>query len=324
MDAYKLVRERLAKMSLLLARENRPSTMCALDCLGCTESSPSQRQHHFGLVSRIPQYASRGLVSPESSGINCPMTLNQMLHREKIPGTTTRVSLPTLAKRFHLAASLARTLYTFMLADWHHKLFNSLNVIFLPVVWPIESTTDTTSTPEPGEPLTKTYVPGSPEITAPLICGFSVARPSAPEEISVSETTLVSETYLHPDLRVSPPRKRPRYSLRHEIYSLGLLLAEIGFWQPVTKIAGSGSSMSRQMAPTCEKSPEQFSQALSRKCRDDLACWMGEEYATATLQCLEVKQTSPLSREKMAFYWRVVWQLDQCVERMRLFTTSDL
>lgn len=324
-ETLRLVRERLAKMSLLLAQDNRPDTLRALDCLGCTESPPGQKPHRFGLVSRLPLHVLKTEVYLERRA--SIMTLYDMLVRKQIPGTTSRVSLPTLAQRFHLAASLAQTLYTFTLADWHHKLFNSLNIVFLPAAMTAASTAVTTVSPEPNANLSPEFpMTGPPGIASPFICGFSISRPSAPEEISISPTTSVSgttsisEAYLHPDLRVDQAWSRPRYAMIYEVYALGLLLAEIGFWQPVHKLArgSSSSSSSRQAALT----PKQFHQAVIAKCRQDLACWMGEEYAAVALRCLEVNPDSPLSREKTAFYWTVIWQLDQCAERMKLFTPN--
>jgi hypothetical protein len=243
-----------------------------------------------------------------------PMTLYDMLGRKQIPGTTSKVPLPTLAQRFRLAASLGQTLYSFMLADWHHKLFNSLNIMFLPSTITQPSSAATSSS--------------QPDVTCPFVCGFSISRTSAPEEISITSTTPVTEAYLHPDLRVRPPQKRPRYTVQYEIYSFGLLLAEIGFWQPVARLSGSastGSSSSsshRKQGPP--PAPEQCQQARLAKCRQDLACWMGDEYAAVTLQCLEVGPQSPRAREKMAFYEMVIWELDQCAERMRLPTAGPL
>ncbi|KAH8586369.1 hypothetical protein B0O99DRAFT_678815 [Bisporella sp. PMI_857] len=274
-----IARERLAKLSVLLSAENKPSTLCAAESIGYVEANDLYR---FGLVSRIPAGVSR---TP-------PVSLYSLLCREPLPGTSIRAPLPTLSQRFRLASSLATSLYTFMLTRWHHKMFNSLNTYFL-------------------FPKTEGKLP---DLSNPLVGGYTVSRPSAMGEISIGGThTTLSETYLHPQLRV-PPHERPKYVSKYEIYALGLLLAEIGFWQPISKIAAA------KPPRHSGHSAEGLKKAVVDKTSSDLACWMGEQYRDVTRRCLEIDDTldKRIGNGLADFYWNVVLELVRCDERVRL------
>ena len=275
-----IARERLAKLSILLSAENKPSTLCAAESIGYVEAD---QFYKFGLVSRIP-------IGAASS--KPPVTLHNLLCRKPLSGTSSRIPLPSLSQRFTLASSLATSLYTFMLARWHHKMFNSLNIYFL--FCEAESSL--------------------PNFDSPLVGGYSVSRPSAVEEISICATrSSLSESYLHPQLRV-PARQRPRYATKYEIYSLGLLLVEIGFWQPIAKIAAASAPRHGS------HSAEGFKNAIIEKTSTDLACWMGEQYRDITLRCLRIGDGlgERIGDGLSDFYWSVVLELVRFEERVKV------
>ncbi|RYP39206.1 hypothetical protein DL767_002314 [Monosporascus sp. MG133] len=280
LELRSIARERLAKLSVLLSAENKPSTLYAAESIGYIEANDLYR---FGLVSRIP--AGVSTTTP-------PISLYSLICREPLPGTSIRRPLPTLSQRFTLASSLATSLYTFMLARWHHKMFNSLNIYFF---------------------ATKTE-DKLPNLNNPLVGGYTVSRPSAAGEISISGThTTLSETYLHPQLRV-PLRQRPKYVSKYEIYALGLLLAEIGFWQPISKIAAANLPLHGG------HTAEGLKRAVVDKTCSDLACRMGEKYRDVTRRCLEIDDTLDrrIGDGLADFYWNVVLELVRCDERVKL------
>jgi hypothetical protein len=276
MKLHSIARERLAKLSVLLDPENKPSTLCAPDSIGCVETS---HLHRFGFSTSA-----------------LPVSLHSLLCRKPVPGTSSPTPLPTLSQRFALAATLATSLYTFILARWHHKMFNSPNIIFM--------------FPNAGGDL--------PDLGRPLVCGYSVSRPSTTEEISICGTySSLSDTYLHPKLQV-PANERPRYETKYEIYAFGLLLAEIGFWQPISKIGAANRP------PHGEHSAKESKDRVTSKCAGDLACWMGEQYRDITMRCLQVgiPGVSWSVEDLAGFYWNVVWKLVCCAERVKGFGCS--
>jgi hypothetical protein len=72
---------------------------------------------------------------------------------------------------------------------------------------------------------------GIPLSLPQYIGGFVVSRPDTPTEIFLPGVPdKEAELYLHPGLRVQAPQKPPKLKTAFDIYSFGLLLAEIGFW----------------------------------------------------------------------------------------------
>ena len=225
-------------------------------------------------MSRLPDW---------SSLIHGPVTLHQLLSRN-VPA-----QLPSLDTKYELAAILASTLYTFMLTKWYHKRYNSSSVYFL-------------SHKDVGDQK------GAVNLSEPFVGGFSISRPDALNEDTFEGTmTPELEIYLHPDVRLAKRGKRSQFRRSFEIYSFGVLLAEIGFWNVLPKIA-LGKVKSTYVSPT------ELSNLLIKKCQTDLACWMGERYRDVTLQCLTAATTQDTSTEEDLndFYWRVVLELMKC------------
>ena len=118
---------------------------------------------------------------------------------------------PSLTKRIHLAHIIARCLMYLHAVNWLHKGIRSSNIVFFPSGL-------------------------SPDYSAPIIAGFDYARPDLHGELTekppeVSENDL----YRHP-ATVGPQRQRSSKS--HDIYSLGVVLVEIAFWQRVERTLG--------------------------------------------------------------------------------------
>lgn len=279
MELRSIALERLAKLSVLLSQENKPSTLCAANSIGCVESS---HLHRLGLVSLVPDGFSTSKL---------PVSLHSLVSRQPFPGSSSPPPLPTLSQRFALAATLATSFYTFVLARWHHKMFNSLNIVF----------------------MFAGAAADMPDLDRPLVCGYSVSRPSATGEISIcGNQTALSENYLHPALLV-PANERPRYETKYDIYAFGLLLAEIGFWQPIAKV-GAARSQRHGTVPA-----ESLRTRVTRKCDSDLACWMGQQYRDITMRCLHVGEndSAHYMDDLTGFYWNVVWGLVHCSERVK-------
>ncbi|KAK4503338.1 hypothetical protein PRZ48_004253 [Zasmidium cellare] len=117
---------------------------------------------------------------------------------------------PALNDRLAVAKMLAASILYLHAVNWIHKDIRSENVLFA-------------SGPDHSIDLTK-----------PILSGFEFSRPSLPEAVTVShQFSPEHDLYRHPDLlKVDAHR-----SLKsHDIYSLGLVLAELALWQPVEDI----------------------------------------------------------------------------------------
>jgi hypothetical protein len=274
---------RISQLSYLLLSSQKPSTLHTFDSIGYLEHNPQ-----FGLVFSLP---------PLSSPLVRPVTLFDLLAQRpaRLGGTTSAAAFPypTLEQRYHLAAVLASSLYTFMLARWHHKRFVSSNIAFL---FPSESIS-------------------TPDLSHPFVGGFALSRPDGEGEISiVGSTPEELDIYLHPDLRgIRPPQKLPNYIRAYDIYSFGILLVEIGFWNTLPSIA---PSRGKSATPVERLGPQDFREKIVKESRARLGCWMGERYRAVTLRCLNVcnEAEGGIGEELGEFYWGVVLPLIECAQ----------
>jgi hypothetical protein len=277
-DVYKLSRTRMSQISYSLQQIGELSHLQVLPSLGFIEYGSAKV---FGLVSALPTSAT------SSTPI---VTLYDILPGSQRPGVNERSSssrrsvnypLPSLNQRFELATTLVTGFYAFLLTRWHHERFNSLHIAFL--------LNETTGAINPSSSEIKTL-----DLGAPIIGGFAISRPDSPTELSISAPVEDFEAvYLHPDVRQrlksrpkapnSNPEPQARYQRVHDIYALGLLLVEIGFWRPLARVAESGSG---GKVKASNLSAKEFKDAIVKKCRSDLAFWMGETYKDVTLRCL--------------------------------------
>jgi hypothetical protein len=277
-----LAQIRISQLSYLLLSSQKPSTLHTFDSIGYLVHNS-----RFGLIFSLP---------PLSSPLVRPVTLFDLLARRpaRLGGTTSAAPFPypTLEQRYHLAAVLASSLYTFMLARWHHKRFVSSNIAFL---FPSESIS-------------------TPNLSHPFVGGFALSRPDGKGEISiVGSTPGELNIYLHPNLRVRPPQKLPNYIRAYDIYSFGILLVEIGFWNTLSSIA---PSRGKSATPVEQLEPQHFKEKIVKESRARLGCWMGERYRAVTLRCLNVcnEAEGGIGEELSEFYWGVVLPLIECAQ----------
>lgn len=200
-----------------------------------------------------------------------------------------RALLPSLSERFNLAALLASSLYTFRLTRWFHKRFNSTRVTFMYAGNTNEA-------------------PKLPDLTKPYVGGFVVSRPALQErrmELQVNPTNTELGIYFHPSYLVASPAQVPRFRAAFDIYSFGVMLAEIGFWNTMHRIV----PQHRRMLP------EEFRKAVITECANDLACWMGNRYREVTLRYPQAEEIGAggVGEDLNDFYWDVVLELIKCV-----------
>lgn len=143
--------------------------------------------------------------------------------------------------------------------------------------------------------------------------GFGYARPDTEEVVSLVVSSTGKDIYKHPDLRGGEQdnegQRVPRFKRKYDIYSLGLVLLEIGLWDSV-------STFNTNLA-----TPEAFTGRLVRACKRDLGHRMGRTYRDVVIRCIEgpkTGNTEPLdsndqnAEELMSFYWSVVRELAKC------------
>ncbi|KAK0707275.1 hypothetical protein B0H67DRAFT_647475 [Lasiosphaeris hirsuta] len=115
----------------------------------------------------------------------------------------------SLKQWFHIARSVAASIGTFHADGWYHKSIRSHAVQFFQV-------------PKPD-------VARACDFHNPYLTEFESSRPEASQSLCASGSTVQDierDVYLHPD-RYSPPKP---FTKVYDIYSLGVLLLEIGLW----------------------------------------------------------------------------------------------
>lgn len=194
------IEERVRRLAALL-RENNTEQFRAPRCFGYFKDEDEGR---FGLVFAKPH------TVPDTES---PISLRALL-------IDTDGEIPSLTDRITLMRLLAETIERLHAVNWLHKGLCSANVLFF-------------------------KKPSSEEVeySQPYISGFDYSRPAM--NIDMTEPPpedAASDIYRHPIVQGHGNRDgvgdRPNFRKSHDLYSLGILLMEIGYWQSVDKILG--------------------------------------------------------------------------------------
>jgi len=259
-----------------------------LDCLGYLETtgrSDGEEQDIVGFVSRFPEWAEQS---------RDPVSLYQLLSRAftaDSPG-----SVPSLGQRFMIAQRVSTALYQLQCSQWLHRNLCSNHIVFF-----------------------HDKATGELRLDEPRLIGLQYSRPDDQNardgrkaQISEGFSDFGSlEPYMHPKVKSRSSRFRRSY----DIYSLGIILFEIAFWEPAEEY-------SRPDGPR-----------VMETTKVELAAEVGERYSEAVLACLtgfrgaesleaeddETPYDGSYNGEDPEFglesdlLWKVVRQIEKCV-----------
>ena len=141
------------------------------------------------------------LTVPQAMPLSVPMSLLELMRSMKPP---------SLTKRKDLAASICQSLMYLHSVNWLHKGVRSSNLIF--------------------------FVSESDQIafSEPILSGFGYARPdTSGEATEPSPKYSHDDIYKHPESMNSVPSRSKK---SYDIYSLGVILAEIAQWKSIYDI----------------------------------------------------------------------------------------
>lgn len=163
----------------------------SIDCVGYTDDADNSR---YGLVYKAP--------SPSFS------TLHALIASHDL-------KTPDLDERVQLGRTLAVALWSLHSLDWLHKSLCASNILFFPSAF---------STSAHSATANAALVP---DISRPYLVGFDASRPDLDTALSViPKNPSIADLHRHPSsLRGLPHCKA------FDIYSLGLVLLEIGLWK---------------------------------------------------------------------------------------------
>ena len=177
---------------------------------------------------------------------------------------------PSLTHRIAVAHKITQCLLYLHAVNWLHKALRSPNILFFP-------------TPD-----------ADFDVRLPYMTGFDNSRRSRFNE-TTSEVPRVGrmEVYRHPDTQLDGPMLS--YRKTFDIYSLGLILAEIAFWKPMVSIMG--------IEETVDRSPRATSNIQERWLTSEpglftsLRAEVGEKYAGAVKMCLKGRDAFGIDRK---------------------------
>ncbi|KAL8689164.1 MAG: hypothetical protein Q9218_005101 [Villophora microphyllina] len=169
-------------------------------------------------------------------------------------------SRPSLDARMRLARSLSETLLLLHSVNWLHKSFRSETILLLK--------------PDNPPPPRGTVL----DLTNPRVSGFEYSRLDNDFTAGNPDFEIQRNIYRHPDRWDQPTES---FSKIHDIYSLGVVLLEIGLWDPIVNFDKGEPLRERYRDANTTKN------RLLRHARKRLGFYAGEKYQSLVLRCLE-------------------------------------
>ena len=257
----------------------------SLKILGWFADPNNSRYAFVYEIPRPPQLAMPSMIRP----FHPPQSLLSYLQHS---GDTDSSNVPCLEDRFRLALNLVTNILHIHAKGLTHRNINSNNVVFL-------------SEAAPQSIDSKPWTEGT--IRKP----FLVSWDQCAEDASISQPeTLISSIYRHPGISRG---QRSAYRAVHDVYSLGLVLLEVGLWIPLNKLWKTKYTRSDFKS----RLQSIYAKRLGGKC--------GQGYMGAVEHCLRAVENghSAHNSTRLAtqdqqptihtdFYWNVLKPLERC------------
>ncbi|KAK1749571.1 hypothetical protein QBC47DRAFT_311673, partial [Echria macrotheca] len=249
------------RVNMLALQLRHLSALDGAGTLPCYGYFHDKAQHRHGIVYNFP--ADRAEARP--------ITLRQRLESDH--GHKKRVQRD-LADRFALARTLILTVYQLLHVRWLHKGLCGDNIL----LFENAGNDDLNS------------------IQAPFVCGFVFSRRDAAVEMSEKLATVHKEKgedvhdrlYWHPErFAIAEAAEESEqsglrtksYKREFDLYSLGILLLEVGLWSPVERIYANSRN----------KDVREFVDVVKKSFIPELRGRMGKTYAEVVRACIEGK-----------------------------------
>lgn len=241
--------QRTENLAKILNGDLRPLNLSVLHCVGYLNKNSAVTGYAF----RLPPEAQH------KQGPQKPLTLHHFLSSVTKPS-----DIPDLGERFAAAKALVSTIFEFHNMGWMHKNIQSKNIL----LWP-----------KPG-------TQGEPNLSKPYLVGFDTSRPNQSGEVSEKPfSNNEDDLYRHPQYR--GPQSNS-FQPPFDIYSLGIVLFEIGLWVPIGSQHGTHARRGSRPALLSHISftDPRFMDNVMKGPVTDLKRYMGTRYRDAVITCL--------------------------------------
>lgn len=259
----------------------------------------------------LPDKSKMGLVfRPPKNQAGPPISLHEMMRNDFESATAV---VPDLEERLQLAKTLSAALYQLQCSGWLHRQISSHNVVFFPILTDSGEISVSLSNPKLVGWQTARF---DDQIYAQHSEGMSVWRKNKWQAMELP--------YVHP----SRPAAGIRFKRSFDTYSLGIVLAEIAFWEPIDVLGGDDfvKTLSEVNQASAAPQLQRFSEVVISTCKTELAGEVGGRYKSAVVWALEgvknwhAQQAAArydASKEELdkeiglekAFFWNVLSQL---------------
>ncbi|KAI4214769.1 MAG: hypothetical protein LQ351_002845 [Letrouitia transgressa] len=276
---------------LLRAQRSSSANGCVYNgVLNLTGWVEDPQRSRTALTYAIPPFAF-GEVTQHTESFQAQSLLSYLQHA----ADTDSLNMPNLEDRFRLALNLVSTVLHLHAKGLLHRNVNSNNILFF------------IRDPALSSMSKKPWKRGV--IRRPFLTSFDQLSNDVDDE---REEPFIANIYRHPKVERG---QRSTFSEDHDIYSLGLVLLEIGLWMPISKLWKTRYTRADFKA----RLQTIYTRKLSAKC--------GSCYARVVENCLRaadepqfsqrsLQQTfdgsKQSSRAQTGFYWSVFKPLERC------------
>jgi serine/threonine protein kinase len=272
--------ERLERLlSILTKLSTNQNFHGTLKCVGYFEDT---RQPRFGLVFELPTTVYSGPTDSHKSVEDLrPVTLLSVLQTGSKSLHNSNSATPPLEDRFRLAFTLALTFSKIHGDGFVHKDINSSNImVFRKNKRPSANTRALQYT-----------------LRSPVICSFDLF---SEYDLDPPSNVPALNIYRHPDDPKFTGAKDVSYGAHFDIYSLGLILLEIGLWQPL----GDLWKPKYTLNDFKRRIEDVYIRKLASKC--------GTAYMQVVRDCFWAADSADGQHDPAQLYARVILRLQRC------------
>jgi len=270
--------------------------------------------YRFGLLFRIPRgYRLLQQDSVHTTSQGGFSTLRSIIARgTPLAADPTRISYApqhALDERVSTASMIAIALFFVHSYKWVHHDLRTSNVLML----------DEKNGQEPGTAARR------PSLGRPFLVGFDGARSQdgiysigGHDDAASLAEKFADSIFQHPDRQEAGDTTQLRYQMHHDVYSLGVILLEVGLWLPLEKEKSLRTLRNQEFEDPTEK-PLRVREALVKLAKEKLAVTVGQRYQSIVVRCLNISVSG--SYDLSRFLYEVVWPLWDMKSCLQTFET---